>query len=111
MYRLLKDAGNYSNIIVENTDTKATVMIGKINMEILNILDKAGITMGEEMKTISKWDTIITTALASELVATTVKMKKPIRKTTPSPKEETNNKQVNKNIDAMDVLLGLANYV
>ena len=114
MYRLLKDAGNYSNIVVENTDTKATVMIGKISIEILHIMEEAGITMGAEIKPITKWDMPISVDLASKLVATTMKMKKPIRKTEPKKeKEETNDdhKQVNRNIDAMDVLLGLANYV
>lgn len=103
MYRVLKEAGYGANVILENTDTKASVIIGRINMEILRLIEK---DRGGDIDRTSKWLIEITKETAIELQKMTINMKKPIR----SQKAKDLFKKPNKEIDAMDVLLGLANY-
>lgn len=111
MYRIVKTQGNNANVVVENTDTKANVIIGRISIEMLNILEKAGHKIssrpGESgISMTSAWNIPVDTETASALSKMTMKMKKPIRD---QRKSETK-KEANKKIDAMDVMLGLANY-
>ena len=42
MYVVEKERGNNSNITLINQDTKASVIIGKMTMEILDILEEEG---------------------------------------------------------------------
>lgn len=111
MYKILKDKGNNMNIVLENTETKASVVIGKLSMDILSILElKEGVHIGdsEEIHLKDKWDIAIGDETAKELSAKALRMSKPIRDQRKVKKEEP--KKNNKEIDAMDVLLGLANY-
>ena len=106
MYKLLKQKGYDALISVENTETKANVIIGNISMDILKVLDAAGIPSMDGL-TAEEWNLEVNTECAKALVGLTMKMKKPIRdqrKKTEEPKKS------NKEIDAMDVLLGLAQY-
>lgn len=105
MYKVIKEKGYTSNIVVENSDTMATIVIGKTSMEILHILEKE-ISNIAEIGALAEWNFTVSYELASRLAQLTLKMHKPIRHQG-HKKEE----QKNKNIDAMDVLLGLANYV
>ena len=109
MYRVLKSKGIHNIVTLENTDTKANVMLGKISVEMLNILETGGYKIGEDgVDTMDNaWDIDIDLDTASKLAKSTMNIKKPIREQKKEePKQETNNKH----IDAMDVLLGLANY-
>lgn len=113
MYRIVKMKGHSANVVVENTDTKSNIIIGKISIEMLNILEKAGHKIGEgETSMDSAWNIRIDMDTASKLAKLTMKIKKPIREQKKEeiivPQKDT--KQNNKRIDAMDVLLGLANY-
>lgn len=107
MYKVLKEKGHNTNVIVENTDTKANINIGRVSIEILNILDKAGYKVEEDsIKLTNKWDIEVDKTTAETLSKLAMKMRKPIRD---QRKKETK-KEENKKIDAMDVLLGLAQY-
>ena len=110
MYKILKEKGNNMNIVLENTETKASIVIGRLTMDILSILEKEGVPFGDsegEIKLKDKWELTIRDETAKELSAKAMRMSKPIRDQR-KVKEEP--KKSNKEIDALDVLLGLANY-
>ncbi len=108
MYRVLKEKGNNMNITLENTETKASIIIGRISMPILNLLKDAGYKMGDEGISVKdKWELDVNEDIGKELAKQAMTMNKPIRDQRKKPEEP---KKSNKQIDAMDVLLGLANY-
>lgn len=110
MYKLLKEKGNNLNVILENTETKAQLNLGRITLDILSILEKEeDLTFGEKGKLnlTDEWNIIITDSTAKELSAKAMRMSKPIRD---QRKHKEEPKKSNREIDAMDVLLGLANY-
>ena len=103
MYRVLKSTGYNANVVIENTDTKANVIIGKATMEVINTIKEAGYSIPAPQES---WDTEVNKECAIALTSMTMKMKKPIR----DQRNPETKKQANKQIDAMDVMLGLANY-
>ena len=110
MYRLLKEKGNNLNVILENIDTRAQLNLGRLTIDMLTLLEKKeGMTFGESGTTQLKdaWDFTIKDETAKELSAKAMRMSKPIRD---QRKHKEEPKKSNKQIDAMDVLLGLANY-
>lgn len=110
MYKILKEKGNNMNIVLENTETKASIVIGRLTMDILSILEKEGVHIGDsegKIQLTDKWNITIRDETAKELSAKAMRMSKPIRDQR-KVKEEP--KKSNKEIDALDVLLGLANY-
>lgn len=112
MYKVLKEKGNNVSITLENTETKASIIIGRLSMDILSLLEKEeGIRFGDsddEIKLKDKWELTIKDETAKELSAKAMRMSKPVRDQ--SKKSEQVLKKDNKSIDAMDVLLGLASY-
>ena len=111
MYRLLKEKGNNLNVILENIDTSAQLNLGRLTIDILTLLEtKEGMTFGEGGTTQLKdeWNFSISEETAKELSEKAMRMSKPIRDQRKHKEEEP--KKNNKEIDAMDVLLGLANY-
>lgn len=111
MYRVLKEKGNNMNITLENTETNASIVIGRLTMDILSILEaKEGVHFGKDADEIDlkdEWRLIINDETAKELSAKAMLMSKPIRD---QRKHKDEPKKSNKEIDAMDVLLGLASY-
>ena len=111
MYKLIKDKGNNSNVAIQNTDTKVEVIIGRLSMEIVNILDKAGHSINTEAEDSlnykDAWDITIDEDTKNELQRLAMRMMKPKRA---KVQTETQKQVENKHIDAMDVLLGLAKY-
>lgn len=111
MYKLVKEYGNNLNVILENTETKAQLNLGRLTIDILTLLEtKEGMTFGEGGTTQLKdeWNFSISEETATELSAKAMRMSKPIRDQRKHKEEQP--KKNNKEIDAMDVLLGLANY-
>ena len=110
MYRLLKEKGNNFNVILENIDTKAQLNLGKLTIDILTLLEtKEGMTFGEGGTTqlTDGWNFSISEETAKKLSEKAMRMSKPIRD---QRKHKEEPKKNNKEIDAMDVLLGLAHY-
>ena len=110
MYRLIKEYGNNLNVILENIDTRAQLNLGRLTIDILTLLErKEGMTFGEGGTTQLKdeWNFSISEETAKELSEKAMRMSKPIRD---QRKVKDDKKKHNKEIDAMDVLLGLANY-
>lgn len=114
MYKLIKDKGNNSNVAIQNTDTKVEVIIGRLSMEIVNILDKAGHSINTEAEDSlnykDAWDITISEDTKNELQRLAMRMMKPKRAKVQAEEKEAQKKIENKTIDAMDVLLGLAKY-
>ena len=104
MYRLSKPKGYNELITIENTETSANVVIGRISVEVLDILkaDEGKDTSSADFSMKDEWDFEIKDETARKITATAMKMKKPTRAKA-EPKEK-------KEIDALDVLLGLASY-
>lgn len=110
MYRLLKEKGNNLNVILENIDTRAQLNLGRLTIDVLTLLEtKEGMTFGEGGTTQLKdeWNFSISEETATELSAKAMRMSKPVRD---QRKHKEEPKKNNKEIDAMDVLLGLASY-
>lgn len=106
-YRVLKEPGSGANVVVENTNTRANIIIGRLDTRIINILTDAGFEVNtDKLKLSDAWSLAINEDTAKQLVHLTMRMTKPIRD---QRKPETK-KQANKQIDAMDVMLGLASY-
>ena len=111
MYKLLKEKGNNLNVILENTETHAQLNLGRLTIDMLTLLEtNEGMTFGEGGTTQLKdaWDFTIKDETAKELSAKAMRMSKPIRDQRKHKEEQP--KKSNKEIDAMDVLLGLASY-
>lgn len=112
MYRVLKEKGNNAVVTLENTDTKASIIIGRITMEMLQILKEEGYIFSEEggKRTIrGEWNMTISDDAAKELSREAMTISKPTRDQRKKTEQELKKKD-NKKIDAMDVLLGLASY-
>ena len=110
MYRLIKECGNNLNVILENIDTRAQLNLGRLTIDILTLLErKEGMTFGEGGTTQLKdeWNFSISEETAKELSEKAMRMSKPIRD---QRKVKDKPKKSNKEIDALDVLLGLASY-
>lgn len=105
MYIVSKEAGNNANITLINQDTKASVIIGRMTMDILSILEETGrvFTRGD-LK--SKWEFDVSDEVGKKLASKAFIMEKPVR----DQSKKSEQKISNKTIDAMDVLLGLASY-
>ena len=105
MYKVLKEKGYNQTVIIENTKTKANVIVGRVSIEMLSILEAAGYkTEDGSLKLTDEWNLEVNAETAGKLTKLAMPMKKPIR-----TKKEVIKKR-NKDVDAMDVLLGLAQY-
>ena len=110
MYRLLKEKGNNLNVILENTETKAQLNLGRLTIDILTLLEtKEDLTFGDggKIQLKDEWNIHISDSTAKELSEKAMRMSKPIRD---QRKVKNEPKKSNKEIDALDVLLGLASY-
>ena len=110
MYKVIKESGNNANITLKNTETNAEVIIGRLSVEIMNKLELAGYTFGDadgEIKLKDKWELEVSEEIGKDLGRLAMKMTRPVRD---QRKKVTTPKKSNKEIDAMDVLLGLASY-
>ena len=112
MYRLLKEEGSWSNVILKNEDTEATLNLGRVGITMLSTLEEMeGIsTTAEDERNLieisTKWNFDIEDSTAKELTKIAMPMKKPARSKTVKSEQ----KKESKHVDALDVLLGLADY-
>ena len=110
MYRLTKPKGYTAVVTITNEETRTSLDVGNVSIPMLEILDKAGVLSAEEGETraFNGWDFHIEKDVADKLFPLAMRMSKPIRDQRKIKPEET--KVNNDEIDAMDVLLGLAHY-
>ena len=88
MYRINKDKGNNQNITLTNVEAKASIIIGKLTMDIMRILEKE-VEFDESkehtIKLKDKWDFTISDEAGKELAKMASPIKKPIRAKTSRP--------------------------
>ena len=109
MYKVLKETGNNMNVTLENQETRASIVLGRMTPEMLRVLLAAGYAVGTDT-TLSyrdKWDLEVNEETGKALAKLAMPMKKPVRDQRKKPEQKI---KENKKIDAMDVLLGLASY-
>ena len=118
MYRLMKEKGSNKNVTLENTETKANVIIEKMKMHMLDLLREVeGITFSDmsSTKLTDEWDFNVSAITAEALYKTAMDISAPTHtkeevKSTTDKITEILDKKENSKIDAMDVMLGLVNY-
>ena len=88
MYRINKDKGNNQNITLTNVEAKASVIIGKLTMDIMRVLEKE-VEFDESkehtIKLKDKWDFTVSDEAGKELAKMASPIKKPIRAKTSRP--------------------------
>ena len=106
MYRVLKAQGVGANVVVENTDTKANVIIGRLNTDIIHTI----IEHQEEGYTIPEYDSIwnieVNNDCAKALTSMVMKMKKPIRNQSKKTKDTPKGK-IGVEVDAFDLIFNI----
>lgn len=109
-YRIVKARG-VSNLTVERTKTFGSVIIGKLNMEMMHILSEAGYSYekGTLPGTSEEWNVEVEDEVAKALISLTFKMHKPERhqsKKATSEQNEEKNTKAKSSIDAFDLIFG-----
>lgn len=109
IYKLIKEKGDNKNIILKNTTTDTSLLLGKPTLTIIEILAKEidgskGITITDE------WDLDISNLLAKELMVTAapIKNKKPVKATT-STIQKPKIKSDKDIIDVFDLIFNTSN--
>ena len=91
MYRVVKERGNNVNVFVENTETKKSLNIGRLSMDILKILEDAGYKFGTapgETNLKDAWQLPISGERKDQLAKLAMRMSKPIRDQRKKPASE-----------------------
>ena len=101
MYRVTKPAG-YGNVTVVNTETYASITIGRLNKTILDILKSSA----PELDTAAGWNFDVNKDIAIKLTTLAMRMKKPIR--TKAVKEEVKPKR-SQPVDVFNLIFGIDN--
>lgn len=106
-YKLVKSHGYSSPVSLINPEAKTTIILGRFTIPMMELLkSRDGITL-EARDMYSEMCLSISEETAKELVKLTTPMKKAPRKTKAKEYEQPKS---NREINAMDVLLGLAKY-
>lgn len=82
MYRVIKEKGNNVNVFIENIESKKSLNIGRLSMEMIKILEEAGFTFGTgdgEIAMRDEWTMEVNTDTKDKLAKLAMKMSKPIR--------------------------------
>ena len=119
MYRINKDKGNNQNITLTNVEAKASVIIGKLTMDIMRILEKE-VEFDESkehtIKLKDKWDFTVSDAAGKELAKMSSPIKRPVRakKSRPSTAESEQTQPIQRKttksgrevVDVFDLIFG-----
>lgn len=102
MYRVVKANGNDANIIIQNTETKSNLIIGRFSYDIKKILEDAGYSFPPSYEA---WTFEVNSETAKSLASKAMRMKKPIRDQRKKPEEnKKSDKQV---VDVFDMIFGI----
>ena len=115
MYKLLKPKGYNQNVTLENTDTHASIIIGRLSMVIVTVLEKEGYNIDDPssskyLELTKEWDITINEDTKKELQHMAMKMTKPIRKTNKQDVEQVNSnksKTTSAPVDVFSLIFGL----
>lgn len=112
MYRVLKEKGNNQVVTLENTETKASIILGKLGMSVMSTLEKEIDFEEKGIKFTDKWDLEISPELGKELAKCASPIKKPIRAKTSgsTTSEQKIHKKKTKSgrevVDVFDLIFG-----
>lgn len=115
MYHISKDKGNNQNITLVSEDRTASVIIGKLTMDIIRILEKEvkfGETEDGALRLTDAWDFDISTEAGVDLQKITSPIKRPVRvniKSTQNKSEQaakTKTKTGREVVDVFDLIFG-----
>ena len=113
MYTVTKRRGYSSTITLTNDETGASAILGVTNMPILKILNDYLTEIAHEEPTLDardEWLISVDDETANALKHTMYKGTKKPERHQSKKSEQPQSTQEKKQVDAMDVLLGLANY-
>lgn len=102
MYKVLKPQGYGATVTLENTDTKASLIIGKISVDIIELLKSTH----DPLNALDTWEIEVNSDEAKALAALTMKMKKPIRDQ--SKKDKKPEGRIGVEVDAFDLIYGIS---
>lgn len=103
MYKIIKEQGHNKNVSLVNMETSSSIVIGRLSIEVLNVLEREGHKLENYANEI---DLEVNSDVAKELSSLALKMKKPVRaKVEKKPKAEDKPK-VDANVDAFDLIFG-----
>lgn len=116
MYRLIKDTGHSASVILMNTETKESVMIGNISVRMLSTLEESGISLSpEDLREI--WNISLPEETGKKLAREAMKISKPKRTKKESMnevKQEIDNEDVKQSehtdkepVDALSLIFGI----
>lgn len=110
-YKLMKDKGSSANVTLVNTDRHASVMIGRLDLNMIRLLEKLeGLVFDKEVAEAtdirSSWSLPIKEETAVELQKLAMKMSKPKRDQ--SKKAMSEQQKPEGKPDALDIIFGLA---
>lgn len=117
MYRVLKEKGNNQVVTLENTETKASIILGKLGMSVMSTLEKEIDFEDKGLKYTDKWDLEVSPELGKELAKCASPIKKPVRTKTsgstairseqaPKKKKTKSGREV---VDVFDLIFGTEN--
>ena len=111
-YILMKDKGSSANVTLVNTDRHASVMIGRLDLDMIRLLEKLeGLVFEKEVAEAtdirSSWRLPIKEETAVELQKLAMKMSKPKRDQSKASIKSEQQKPEGKP-DALDIIFGLA---
>ena len=107
MYRVVKPTGFNVNIVVENTDTRANIIIGRLTPTIMSILEKNGYTDLHSTGVTDEWKFEVNKETAIELVHEAMKIVKPKRDQSKKPTEDKKEIKMTAGVDAFDLIYGI----
>lgn len=100
MYKVLKSTGN-GNVVVENTDTKASVVIGKLTLDIVNAIKEGGYEVPDYSE---EWNIEVNKECATALTSMAMRMKKPVRD---QSKKDKPKGKIGVEVDAFDLIFNI----
>ncbi len=103
MYKVYKPKGTSANVSVENTDTMASVIIGRLSLDIVDTIKEGGYEVPDYSE---EWSIEVNNECAKTLASMAMKMKKPIRDQSKKSKDKPKGK-IGVEVDAFDLIYGI----
>ena len=103
MYKVFKPKGTGANVSVENMDTMASVIIGRLSLDIVDTIKEGGYEVPDYSE---EWSIEVNNECAKALASMAMKMKKPIRDQSKKAKDKPKGK-IGVEVDAFDLIYGI----
>lgn len=101
MYRVFKPKGATANVSVENLDNMSNIIIGRVNIDIINTLKENGYEVPDYYE---EWRIEVNSECAKILAMMAMKMKKPIRDQSKKAKDKP---KIGVEVDAFDLIFNI----